>query len=501
MAGKKRLRMRGVKQTPKRLEEEILERSRKLAADPGILRPMCAGNCRKCFFDKPFKNIDNISRYGDDAEVLLKFASKGSDDMAKAYAGTISLAAAGKIPMLATATIAGEKVPFAVRGAVGNDKLIGCQYYDDPRIRLLYYNSFIKRNRLHLYSLSEGLVCANYPNMPEDYLYETFWDSPYEFKDDSLDCGHKDGLVLDIKIKSLNEHICICENCARDVSTIQYLISKICAVDPLDDIEVDVIHPYHSENESGVAKVEGDLLKKYLRGEINDRILLQTIKREKLGTLKSGEISTYIIGTDNYGSDLNSFVNALSGMDEEKAAIRAFLDNVPESVIIKHGKTSEVLTALWDDHWNELIAYHTSPAVAEMYTEKPKNAPTQVLADAHHIFISADVVASLPEFRKPRPITKLCDSLAKAAKVGGKDLVFQAITSETLRDHKMRSLASAFLFACDPKAESPLHLTKDELDFTNYLMPFVKMVIDAQGEKYRDAMNTLLTASSSGESV
>ncbi|MDR1955123.1 MAG: hypothetical protein LBP82_04145, partial [Candidatus Methanoplasma sp.] len=172
MAQKKRLRMRGVKQTPKRLEEEILERSRKLADDPALLRPMCAGNCRKCLFDKTFKAIDGISRYKDDADALLKFASKGSDDMVKAYAGTISLSAAGKIPMLATAAIAGEKVPFAVRGSVGNDKLIGCQYYDDPKIRLLYYNAFIKKNKLHLYSFHDGLVCANLPKMPEDYLYE-----------------------------------------------------------------------------------------------------------------------------------------------------------------------------------------------------------------------------------------------------------------------------------------------------------------------------------------
>ena len=501
MAPKKRLRMRGVKQTPKRLEEEILERSRKLANDPGLLRPMCAGNCRKCFFDKPFKSIDQIARYKDDPDTLLKFASKGSDDLAKAYAGTISLNAAGKIPMLATATIAGEKVPFAVRGAVGNDKLIGCQYYDDPRIRLLYYNSFIKKNKLHLYSFQDGLVCANRPNMPEDYLYETFWDSPYEFKDDSLDCGHKGALILDIKIRSLDEHIRICENCAKDVSTIQYLISRICAIDPLDDIEVSVIHPYHSANESDIEKVEGDLLRKYLRGEINDRILLQTIKREKLGTLKSGDLSTYIVGTENYGSDLDAFMNALSGPDDEKATLKSFLGSTPESVVIKNGKTSEVLTYLWDNHWRELIAAHTSPDIAEAYLERPKNLPSQVLKNAYSLYRSADVVASLPEFRKPRPVTRLSDTLAKAAKVGGSDLVVEVLASESLKDHKIRSLSAAFVLACDPDAQLPIHLTKDERDFTDYLVPFAKMVIEAEGEKYRDAMNTLLTASSSGESV
>jgi hypothetical protein len=501
MAEKKRLRMRGVKQAPKRLEGEILDRSRRLANDPALLRPMCAGTCRKCLFDKTFKSIDDISRYKDDQEALLKFAAKGSDDMAKAYAGTISLAAAGKIPLLATATIGGEKVPFVVRGSVGNDKLIGCQYYDDPKIRLLYYNAFIKKEKLHLYSFKDGLVCANYPHMPEDYLYEAFWDSPYEFKDDGLDCGHKDALILDIKIKSLDKNIRICENCVKDVSTIQYLLTRICAVDPLDDIAVHVIHPYHSAKESDMEKVDGDLMRKYLRGEINDKILLQTIKREKVGNLKKGGGSTYVIGNENYGSDLERFVSTLTGPEEEKKTIRSFLSSVPESVIIKNGKTSEVLVFLWDGHWKELIEFHTSKDIADKYSEKPKHAPSQVLGDAQKTFVSADVVASLPEFKKPRPYTKLADTLAKAAKVGGCANVVKAVASEALKDSKQRSLAMAFVVAADPNVALPVRLSNEEKGFTDFLAPFAKMVIEANGEKYREAMNTLLTACGSGESV
>jgi len=501
MAEKKRLRMRGVKQAPKRLEEEILERSRNLANDPALLRPMCAGNCRKCLFDKTFKDIDGISKYKGNADTLVKLASKGSDDMARAYAATISLSAAGKIPLLATATIGGEKVSYVVRGSVGNDKLIGCQYYDDPRIRLLYYNSFIKKNKLHLYSFKDGLVCANFPNMPEDYLYEVFWDSPYEFKDDGLDCGHKDALILNIKIKSLNENIKICENCAKDVSTIQYLISRVCAIEPLDDIEVSVIHPYHSAEESDTEKVDGELLKKYLRGEINDKILLNTVKRDKLGNLKKCEIATYIIGTENYGSNLDSFISALSGPEDEKATLRSFLSSTCESIVIRNKKTSDALAYLWDAHWRELVAVHSSQTVADGIKDKPRNSPSQVLSEAHKEFMSADVVASLPVFRKPKPITQLSDTMAKAAKVGGCSLVISTIASEAMKDSKYRAISAAFLLASDPNAEIPFRLSQDEKSFTDFLVPFAKAVIDAKGEKYRDAMNTLLTASSSGESV
>ena len=501
MPGKKRLRMRGVKQTPKRLEEEILSRSKKIADDPGLLRPMCAGNCRKCVFDKTFKGIDSVRKYRNDSETLIKLASSGSDDLVKAYAGTISLAAAGKIPMLATATLAGEKVPFAVRGSVGNDKLIGCQYYDDSRIRLLYYNNIIKRNKLHLYSFKDGLVCSDSPNMPEDYLYESFWDSPYEFKDDGLDCGHQSALALSIKIKSLDENIRICEACAKDVSTIQYLVARICAINPLDDFEVTVSHNYHSAKESGNEKIEGDALKKYLRGELNDNSLLQTVKRDKVGDLKNSEEATYIIGNKNFGSDLRLFMDSVTGTELEKDTLYKFLLKTPRSLILKNGKTSEILSGLWDSDWREIIATHTNDAIASKYGERPKSAPSIILDEAHDEFISADIVASLPEFKKPKPMTKLADSLSKAAKVGGLAQVLKTLESETLKSSKERTVAASFILACNPNAKISINQNSEEKDFTKYLIPFAKMTIDANGEKYRDAMNTMLTACGSGESV
>ena len=143
--------MRGVKHSTKRMEDELLDRSRTLADNPGILRPQCAGNCRKCIFDKTFKNIDSLQKIKNNPDALIKEASKfGGDDIVRAYAGTVSLAAAGSVPMLGTASLGGEKISYAVRGTVGDDKLIGCQYYTDPKIRILLYNQLILQQLQHL---------------------------------------------------------------------------------------------------------------------------------------------------------------------------------------------------------------------------------------------------------------------------------------------------------------------------------------------------------------
>ncbi|MFA6803189.1 MAG: hypothetical protein WCR24_01695, partial [Candidatus Methanomethylophilaceae archaeon] len=143
----KKMRFRGIKHSPKRLEGDILERSKNLWETPGLLRPKCAGDCRRCHFDKTFARISRLEKIKDDPDSLVKMAGKGGDDIFKAYAATISLFAAGSIPYLATAKLAGEEVSFAQRGRVGNDKLIGAQYYNDPRIRLLLYNSFAKKKK------------------------------------------------------------------------------------------------------------------------------------------------------------------------------------------------------------------------------------------------------------------------------------------------------------------------------------------------------------------
>ena len=148
MAGKKRMKLRGIKQTPKRLESEILERSKNLWEDPSLIRPKCAGKCFICPFNKTFSAISRIDKIKDNPDALVKMASKGGDDIFKAYCATISLYAAGSIPYLATAKLAGEEVSFAQRGAVGNDKLIGAQYYNDPKIRLLLFNTIAKTKRI-----------------------------------------------------------------------------------------------------------------------------------------------------------------------------------------------------------------------------------------------------------------------------------------------------------------------------------------------------------------
>ena len=497
MAGKK-MRLRGIKRTPKRLESDIIERSKALWEDPSLIRPKCAGKCFLCPFDRTFSSISKVNKIKDNPDALVKMASKGDDDIFKAYCATISLYAAGSVPYLATAKLAGEEVSYAQRGSVGNDKLIGMQYYNDPKIRLLMYSSVAKRKGLHIYSFGDEIVCSKKPNMPVDYIYDTFWDTPYEFDNDEITCGHDSDGILVIRVKSADTEIRICKDCAKDVSTLQFLISRFVGGDPLDDIEVFVEHSYHSEGSEGRTPVKGDDLKKYSLGIMTDVNVLNMVLRGEIGSLKSSDSATYIIGTKNYGSDVGSFLNDLVGSDAEITALRTYLSENPSiSVIAKNNKASDALLSIWGDA-RRIIAAFTNDDIANSFNDPSKMNPAQVIKEAHQKYISYDVVSKLPEFKRPGEATRHADAYAKAYKVGGADMLKECISEIVPKDKKMRSMAKAF---CDIASIDVIKYTDDEAEFSQFLLPFVEQLIKAEGDDYRDKMNTLLTALGCGESV
>ena len=496
----RRARFRGVKRTSKRLEGDILERSKNLWEDASLLRPKCAGNCRKCAFDKTFKRISKLDKIKDSPEALIRMAGKGSDDIFKAYAGTISLYASGSVPYTASAKIAGEELLYVPRGAVGNDKIIGCQHYDDPKTRLMLYNAFAKKKGLNLYSFDDVLICSNFDNMPEDYIYDTFWETPYEFPNDELECQHSKESALIIKIKSADRKIRICKNCAKDVSSLQYLISRMISEDPLRDIEVCVEHNYHAEGESGIETVPEAKIKDYSLGKITDLGLIKEVLKERIGSLRSSETATYVIGQTNYGSDTERFISALKGSDFEIDALRKYLTEYSDSIVIQTDRASEALSSIWESSYKEILECFTSEETAANIGDASKKNPQSVLSEAYRMEMSKDVVKSLPVFKHLGTVGRLADIYAKASKVGGSVMLTEEFEKNPPRNYHSRALAKGFSLCMldDPNA---IKCTKEEEDLAKYLIPFIRQLVDSVGEDYRHNMSTLITATGCGEQV
>ena len=494
----KKGRFRGARHAPKRLEGEFMAMAKALYDNPGLLRPKCAGNCRHCHFDGTFDDIARLEKFKGSAEALNKISQKGNDDIVKAYAGTISVYAAGSIPCLTAAKIAGEDVPFILRGSVGKDKLIGLQYYDDPQKRLFLYNSFAKKKKLHMYSLNDGIVCSDRANMPRDYLLDLFYETPYDFNDE-VDCKHASEGALIIKVKSLNDRIRICSECAEDVSTLQYLISRIIAIDPLDDFEVTVEHRYHASKDGDIDKIIGEILNKYAAGQITDRGILDLTLKGKRRDLTASGVSAYMIGGKHYGSDLDSFIKDLKGTEKEKEILKAYLAKNKKAIILRTERMSEALTSLWPTAAKELLTIASSEDVVKRMGDLSKLPPMQAIEDAVAMQRSMAVAEKIPELRGLGPIGKLADRFARAVKAGGAPLLRKEIAASSIKDSRSKSLARAFIISSHMADDGIWKWSGEEEGLAQFLSQFVDILINAEGKAYVSAMENLLTASGSGE--
>ena len=165
------------------------------------------------------------------------------DHLVRAYAATISLHLAGKVPYLAaTRTPLGE-VSYAVRGKADKNKLIGVQHYDHPEFRLLALWDTAQKRGLHIYSTEACAVCS--PDGPEPpagvrgrgHLPAPLRSGrPGRLPPRQGRSGHQGPLE-----GSQDHPDRYVPACAKDDNTVHVLASRIAAKDPTDDFEVEVI--------------------------------------------------------------------------------------------------------------------------------------------------------------------------------------------------------------------------------------------------------------------
>ena len=212
---RRRARFRGVKKTPKTLEKDILDRSRRLAEDPELLMPECARSCRRCSIRSSVEKMHKVAAKKDDPK-KLDFAMNWGDQLVRAYAATISLAEAGKVPYLAAGRTPMGDVSYAVRGKVEKDKLIGVQNYDHPELRLMAFWKIAERERLHMYSMEDHVFCSpDGPSPPAQYVEEAISLLPYDLDDDGR-CPHPDAVErLRVRWKNAGVTLEICPDRER----------------------------------------------------------------------------------------------------------------------------------------------------------------------------------------------------------------------------------------------------------------------------------------------
>ena len=501
----RRGRFRGAKATPKKLERELLDRSIELAKDPTLLIPSCVDKCKKCDFDKILKKMEKVQNYSDDPDRLQVLAMRG-DQLVRAYAATISLAAAGKIPFLASAKLPTGEISYAVRGKVDKEKLIGVQHYDDPDLRLLAYWEVARKRDIHLYSTRKRLVCSSDPAAPAEYVEEMLRNSPYKLgKDDS--CGHEEAQSwLVIKWRSAGRTIQICSECLKEVNMVQSLVSRIAAREPTDDFKVDVDHDFDYLGEQcDIARdytISSSLESEYLEGKIDDRTLVERYLEEKLDHIRDSGTSVYIVGDQCFGMDKDPFLDRIRGSEVEKEAISDLISDRDIPVVSESDLAGRIIASLWDDHGEEMLSSVANENDIEVARKTVKDdSPSSLLKEAHRIHMNREVHSSLPSYESLGEVGDLSDTLARTYKTEGKEATLRAIEKVRSRGHRMRAVDYAFISALGEAESKGWQFTSEEKDFGGYLSQFATRLLEAEGEEYHDSLKVLVDASGAVEEM
>jgi len=500
-----RVRFKGIKATPKSLEKDLLARAKRLADDPSVLIPKCEGKCWRCPYDKMLKKMERVQKYRGEEEQLNAFATHG-DQLVRAYAATLSLEASGKVPFLTVKKLPTGDVSFAVRGKVDPERLIGVQHFDDPDLRLLAYWEDARSDKLHIYSFKDGLFCASGgPEAPTGYVEEMISEAPYEFKNDS--CGHGDCVAtLVVKWSSAGKELKVCGDCAGDVNLLHYLASRIAAPDPLDDFEVDVRYSPKCTSANCTCREQGSLssalVDQYRASTIDDASFLAKGEEEKRAAMRSAGKRVLVLADICYGNDLEKFLSQMKGGDAERMAVSGLLRESSLSVVASSDQAGRIVSDLWSDHKERLMAQVASESVWRPLLNAPGNlTPPQLVTEARRLELAKGVASRLPEFESLGEIGAMADSLARAYKTDGKASMVRALDKMRLKDHRTKALAYAFLHAAGEAEGKTWQFTKEEMDFGTYLSAFASQLMASEKEAYVEALQNILTASGSGETL
>lgn len=500
-------RFRGAKATPKKLERELLERSRELAKDPSILIPTCIDKCRKCDFEKILKKMEKIQTYSDNAERLQALAIRG-DQLVRAYAATISLAAAGKIPFLATAKVPSGDISYAVRGKVDKEKLIGVQHFDDPDLRLLAYWDIARKRDIHLYSTEERLLCSSDAKAPVSYVEEMMADAPYKL-DKSGSCGHEDSRTkLILEWNSANVTITVCSECLKEENLVQSLVRRIAARDPTDDFNIDVEHDFDyigGEDDYAVGRdhtISSSLAGEYLSGDIDDLSLVERYLEDKLATIRNSGRTLYIVGDQCFGTDKEAFLERIRGSEVEKEALSNLLKEKDVPIISESNLAGRIIAYLWSEHSKKLLSYVAEDEDIELARKSVKDdSPSALLKEAHRVHMNREIQLSMPSYASLGEVGDLADTLARTFKTEGKEATLRSIEKVRSRGHRMRAVIYAFISALEEADSKGWQFTSEEKDFGAYLSQFATRLIESEGEEYHDALKVLVDASGAVEEV
>ncbi|HDP96964.1 MAG TPA: hypothetical protein ENN25_04635 [Euryarchaeota archaeon] len=494
----KRMKFRTRLRTASKVQEKQLVNSGKWLADnPDAIIPKCQTESAERIFLKISYLIKKISENRSD-EQFLKRMSKRGDQLARAYASTLLISKKEKAHYLGVAkTPMGEiAYMYSSDAKVQKEKLIGLQYFKDPRLRLLAYSDISRKKKLAFYSTKESLFCA-----PMGY------EPPKEFREDiqrSLGVETKDGALyycphgpdasgyLEIDWEPANMKIRICESCLKEGKSTAVRITQSMLNPRMSDefsIRAKVRLECHSTCDDCYSKelyeFNSNDKNGYLNGTINDRQLFGIASEKFLGDLSKQSSRILVNGHQCFGSDEEGFIGSIAGGEVERKAISILMKNVEGPIVIPDGTTTnKLLTLYWEENGRKILTGIAGPDSSSIKIDLTENdTPMGIIENALSRKRVGAIQASLPTYSRLGNYSSFVDGIVRDFKIHGKGSALRLLEMTGVEDTRRKSISLAFVMALGEKGKE-WQYSKEEIDFARHLSSIAKELLASEGSEY-----------------
>jgi len=509
MAKKSRMTRSFARTAPKSQEKYLIENAKKLQENPFLILPTCTDDSKK-YFQKLRKKISKIHRYNADEKKLEKLSHKKGLD--GALAGTYLLAISEKAPYLAALTFPSGDITYAQRGKADREKLIAVQHFDDPVFRLRGITDIVSKKNLHVYSWDSGYVCTGQKAQPPKEFVDFIRNKlGFSSQKDVISCPHitpesakrKEYLPLNylrIEWKPAQTTIAVCENCAKSTKNTMFTISKYMLQRNLsDDFTIEVITQVGKHQDLSNAQ-KTTVLKEYLSGKVTDAEFIKKISKNQENSAKITEEKILVLDGVSYGTDIPRFVDALQPTSYEKKALEFFLSKSQEPLIISKTTPGKILERYWDQYGKEFLESILADDEKAASLFQLDDTPSNIIPLAFEYQQRQEILSRLPVYKNLPPLATFIDTVARTYRTFGEKKALAEVKNHP-DTPKAKSVAYAFLLALGKGTEVKWKYTKEEIDYGEFLQEYAKKLLTIESDHYSTALQELLTASGSSETI
>jgi len=494
---------------PKSQEKDLIDNARYLQQHPDCLLPTSEGTSEK-YFAKLRRHIGTITSLHQDPDKLKRLANKKS--LEGAVAGTLLLLDTEKAPVLGYLEFStGETVMYAQRGTADKEHFIAAQHCRDPVYRLLGIYTLAKKKHLSVYSWDNGYICTGRDlHPPKDFLTFLIKKLTLTMQDDTASCPHIPAQALKEKKPvsmpylrldwhSANLIIGICESCAKTRGNTIITMTKYFIEPKLStDIHAEVVSTYSAAHQ-GARKETQRAAAEYFSGSLTDAQFISDSAKKHQMSVRQQTDRVLMAKGEAYDSP-QAFINALQPSAEERRALDYILDTVTESVVIPEKTPAKVFEQLWTPYGKDFIrSIVTDPQYAATLCNM-HDSPATILKMAFEWQAHQDTLNALPKYTTLPPLAQFADAITRIAKTQGTEKAVRELKKRPDTPHG-KSLEYAFLLAFQAEKEAKWKFTSEEINYGEFLKPSVERLLNAPAEEYTAALQALLSACGSTETI